>query len=301
MFDRRLYREEAVANKWRGEKLDELLRVSAPHEWAVVAALALVLLGIVAWVLFGSVERIVSADCLLVRPGERRAIVAGVSGSVVDVLVKPGATLEPGQAIARLHLPLVHREVRVARARVGSLEAQLAESGSSRTKERLRAAREELRVLEAVAESAGVIVSPRRGRGDDTRSRPGSTGERGNEGLGDSKRRRPSAAGGRFRRRGERAGHRDRTGGANPYRAGSGSRRFSIPDAGISEISPRPLPAPDWLTVPGLETAGRGHLVRLDFEVPPAAPEVAEGQRCTLHVVTRRHPPISLMLPAGNG
>ena len=112
MFVNRLYREEAVVHRWKAESLEDLLRVTAPHEWAIVATLAAVLLGVVAWGLLGSVERTLSADrqariararvdvleaqlcrvhraaqAELARPGEHHAIVAGVSGTVVDVQV----------------------------------------------------------------------------------------------------------------------------------------------------------------------------------------------------------------------
>ena len=163
MFVNRLYREEAVVHRWKAESLDDLLRVTAPHEWAIVATLAAVLLGVVAWGLLGSVERTLSADCVLARPGERHAIVAGVSGTVMDVLVRTRDTVEPGQAVVRVRLPEVDRQVRIARARVDVLEAQLADTPGPDA--RLRAARAELRELDAAAqEPAGSSSVPTRAR-----------------------------------------------------------------------------------------------------------------------------------------
>ena len=97
----------------------------------------------------------------LARPGERHAIVAGVSGTVVDVLVRTRDTVEPGQAVARVRLPEVDRQARIARARVDVLEAQLADTPGPDA--RLRAARAELREVDAIAQAGGLVVSPHAG------------------------------------------------------------------------------------------------------------------------------------------
>ena len=107
-----------------------------------MATLAAVLLGVVAWGLLGSVERTLSADCVLAWPGERHALVAGVSGTVVTVLVRTRDTVEPGQAVARVRLPEVDRQARIARARVDVLEVRLADTHGPDA--RLRAALRDL-------------------------------------------------------------------------------------------------------------------------------------------------------------
>ncbi len=63
---RHLFREEALARRGRAEPVDGLLRITAPHEWLFLALLAAALLGVLAWTVFGTIERGHSADCLLV-------------------------------------------------------------------------------------------------------------------------------------------------------------------------------------------------------------------------------------------
>ena len=95
---RRLFREEAFARRGQTEPLDGLLRVTAPHEWVIVAGLGLALVGLVAWVLFGSVERSLSSECILAHPGERYTVISGFMGNVIDVPVEVGDPVEGGAA-----------------------------------------------------------------------------------------------------------------------------------------------------------------------------------------------------------
>ena len=46
---KRLFREEAFARRGQTEPLDALLRVTAPHEWVLLAGLAAELVGSVLW------------------------------------------------------------------------------------------------------------------------------------------------------------------------------------------------------------------------------------------------------------
>ncbi|MCY3698358.1 MAG: hypothetical protein OXH46_01795 [Gemmatimonadetes bacterium] len=51
------FRERAIAASASRQQLDRLLRVTAPHERIVLAAVALMLAGIGAWALFGPLGR----------------------------------------------------------------------------------------------------------------------------------------------------------------------------------------------------------------------------------------------------
>ena len=102
---RRLFREEAFARRGQTEPLDGLLRVTAPHEWVIVAGLGIALLGLVAWGLFGSVERSLSSECVLAQPGERYTVISDITGNVIDVPVDVGDPVEVGQPIAFIKIP----------------------------------------------------------------------------------------------------------------------------------------------------------------------------------------------------
>ena len=51
------FREQAVAASANRQQLDRLLRVTAPHERIVLAAVGLILLGVGVWVVGGNVIR----------------------------------------------------------------------------------------------------------------------------------------------------------------------------------------------------------------------------------------------------
>ena len=82
------FRESAIIRNARPEPLDDRAQLTAPHEWAILACLGLALAGLVLWSLFGSVERTLRLDGVLVLSGEP-------STGRADA---PGAELVPGDA-----------------------------------------------------------------------------------------------------------------------------------------------------------------------------------------------------------
>ena len=60
------FRESAIVRSAHLEPLDERAQLTAPREWAVLACLGLVLVAIVVWGAFGSVERTLRSDAVLV-------------------------------------------------------------------------------------------------------------------------------------------------------------------------------------------------------------------------------------------
>lgn len=133
--------------------------MSSPHEWVILIGLALLLAGVAAWGLFGTVERTLSAACVLAQPGERRAVVADGPGEVIDVLVGTGDWVEAGQPIAHIRMPELRRQAALAGARVSALE----EAGDTAPSE-LAVARADAQALEALQRSSEIIASPSAGQ-----------------------------------------------------------------------------------------------------------------------------------------
>ena len=156
-----LFREEAVANRNERQQLDRLLRVTAPHERTILAGIGLVLLAFVAWALFGSVERVVRADGVLIAPGARHEVVSTDSGYVVELLVSPGDRVEAGTPIARQSVPELEREVAALRGRVATLESEVAQAagGGDALRSLLASARVALVQAEARRLARELIVS----------------------------------------------------------------------------------------------------------------------------------------------
>ena len=99
------FRDQAIAANENRQQLDRLLRVTAPHERIVLAATALTLASLGVWVLFGSIDREITLQGVLLEPGQRYEVVAMEPGYLVEYLVEPGDRVEPGTAIARQRTP----------------------------------------------------------------------------------------------------------------------------------------------------------------------------------------------------
>ena len=166
MLRNTLFRERALIRNAQPEPLDDLLRVTAPHEWLLLACLAAALLAAVAWGGFARVEQTVSGGGALVRPGDRYTVVSAASGVVTEVTAGVGDRVEAGQAVARLELPELRWRLRVSRARVALLEQRargLEGPAGSWLDAELAAARAEAIELAALDAAGAVIVSPRAG------------------------------------------------------------------------------------------------------------------------------------------
>ncbi len=96
------FRESAFARNAEPEPLDDRAQLTAPHEWVVLACLGLVAAAIIAWGVFGSVERTVRSDGVLVLSGDRHTVLSEESGVVVEVLTPAGNRVDSGQPIVRI-------------------------------------------------------------------------------------------------------------------------------------------------------------------------------------------------------
>ena len=102
MFFNRVFRERALQRRARQEPLDDRLQITAPHEWLIVVGLCVMVLVLMAFSVFGRVERTMSLEAALVLPGERHYLVAPASGTVEDVFVEVTDTVTPGQPLAHI-------------------------------------------------------------------------------------------------------------------------------------------------------------------------------------------------------
>lgn len=116
MFNRfgNSFREQAIAASENRQRLDSLLRVTAPHERVVLSATGLLLAGLGAWILLGSIDRTITLQGVLFEPGQRYEVVATEPGYLVEYLVEPGDRVEPGTGIARQTVPSAAGEAGVA-------------------------------------------------------------------------------------------------------------------------------------------------------------------------------------------
>ena len=287
MFRNRLFRENAVTRMGRPQPLDDLLRVTAPHEWAILTALALALSCALAWGLFGSVERGLSVDCVLTLPGERHPVFAEFSGRIAEVFIEEGDAVEAGQPLARVRIPELNRQTSIAHARVRLLEVQQAKAA-------LAAARVELREAKAIESAGTYIVSPHAGEIALHRLATGDVLEPGEllAYVRDASNNRMEAVAFLTTESARRieAGMAARV--SIRQSEGDGVRILA---ATVDEITP-PSAAPHWIEDAKLPVPHWGRLVRVAFAEAPA-PAPADGAHGRMRIVTREQAPLRLLVP----
>ena len=300
MFHNRIFREEALARRSRPEPLDGRLQVTAPHEWMVLAGLGLSLLAFILWGVFGSVDLSLTAQAVLVHPGERHAVVSPVSGNVVEVLAESGDVLEAGQPIARVRLPEAERQARITRRLVSAVAEGMRPAGGAAAAPALReallaAARNELGEIERAA--GETIVAPHGGELVAHRlvpSQPVHAGQTVAQVRGKAEGAWQAFAFVSPRDTGKLAPGMD----AEVLVALPG-QPASIPlEARVLAVSPRPAAAPEWLVDLGLSTTAPSHLLRLVLNDPAHVP-IADGVGGTARVVLGEQSPVALLLAGG--
>lgn len=287
-FDSHLFREKALARMGQTEPLDSLLRVTAPREWMVLCALAIALLSVAAWVIWGNIEQRVAATCILAMPGQRQAIIAPESGTVVEVLVRTGERVERGQRVARINSTKLMHQARVARARIALLE-QTPGIATNPDKSSLAEARAELLSVEAMLETSAVLTSPESGEMVILSLVPGQAVTAG-------------SIVGRIRTGSD---HRlEALAFVSPESADvitPGMRaRITVKSrqgdtdwlgAEVAAVSPQPVVAPPWLSDHGFVTAPRSHFVRASLQEAPGS-SILNGTHCQAWFL---RPPVSLL------
>lgn len=158
------YRTQATNSKSEREQLDNLLKVSAPHEQVFLAIIGVIFPVFLCWLVFGSITRTLSIDGILVESGARYPISAKSDGRLETWLVAPGERLEPGDPVARQTVPELENQAEMLRALVASVSADVSSAADGAGLASLQAsARKSLLQLEAERIASGVIVSQRSG------------------------------------------------------------------------------------------------------------------------------------------
>ena len=290
---RELFRREAVEHRGKPEPLDGLLRVTAPHEWAILGALALAALGMAAWMLLGTVERDFTGGCALVLTGERYPVFSGTTGSVAEVLAGEGDPIEAGQPLARVRLHELDHEVSVAQARVALIERHV-EAGDTAFLGVLSTAQAELVDLEARRESGGQVVSPYSGEITALNLRPEQEVTQGVE----------VAMVRSLRERRFQAVALVSMEDAQKLEAGMESRvvlpagdrgKEKVLEAEVDRVSDRPIAPGGWLESLGLESPASGAYLLTQNLTEPAPNMVTDGDSCQMRVILSREPPIGLL------
>ena len=286
-----LFRQEALANRNQRQQLDRLLRITAPHERAVLGGIGLVLLAFLGWALFGSVEREVRADGILVEPGARHEVVSTDSGYVLEYLVAPGDRVEAGDPIARHSVPEIEREVDALHDRVELLEAEVRQAGGGgdALRSQLASARVALTQMEARRSARALIVSATAGEVTTLHATPGDWLP---AGAGVARLRDIQALPVRAVLR-VAPDHAQRIRPGMPasieVRMPDGAARSLV--AEVAAVTSEPFP--DWLAALAPGPASSGYRVDVALREAPDF-TIPDGIPCRVRIVVGRHRPVAL-------
>jgi len=293
MFFKGIFRERALARRQRQEPLDDLLKITAPHEWLLVVALGMMLAALLVYGVVESVDRSLSYDAVLVHPGERHAVFAPVSGTVVEVLAEAGDIVEPGQAIARVQTT-ADQQMKSASLRLNELLSGDDQQGN-------KASTELLRFLLSVTNAGSGL-----GVGGEVVSLIGGEVMRLDVMPG-----RPVTAGSPVALiRTPASGPLEVLAFVPPHDAThlavgmEAQVRIAAvnPDVGlfparVAAISERPVTPPEWLTALSLKSPEGTHLLRVSLSDVGPGPAVADGAPASLRVVWGRSSIVGLLAP----
>lgn len=285
-FLRPLFRQAALERRGQTEDLDGLLRVTAPHEWIVLSVMGVVLACVVLWGFFGSVERSVTAPCVLVEPGEYHSVRALSSGIVTEVAVEVGDKVRAGEPLYRLRLPELERQVAAANAHIAILETDREPSRAA-----IAFARAELAGLEAALESSRDVSSSSDGTVIWLDRVIGELADAGDEIAGVH----GGAGGLHVLSYVEPEVARQLSVGLRAQIARMDGPGTASVDAIVSEVSSTSAPPPEWLTgLSGFTVPD--HSVAIIAELSdPVKLRLSEGDLCRIRVTLSRQHPISLI------
>lgn len=158
-----LFRETALQNLSSPEQLDQLIKITRPRAWLVLATLGFVLGVTLLWSVFGSLPSTLSGQGIIVRQGGTYNIVALGSGVIIDFEdFKTGQTIRKGQVLGRVTQPLLALQRDAAQGEVQRLEKIQASISSEMALEkpaRSRAARQQADIQRAAIRSREQLLA----------------------------------------------------------------------------------------------------------------------------------------------
>lgn len=283
----------AAEAKNEREQLDRLLTVTAPHERLALGCIGLVVLAFAGWILFGSVERSVTLDGVLIAPGERHTAVTAEPGQILEYLVAPGDGVRAGQVVARQSVPDLERELAALRERVDLLRSPIGPAGSdgSALQPLLAEAEASLLQMEARRAVRQTIVSGFAGVVAALSAAPGNFLPAGADVAQIRETAsRPFEAVLRIDRS---TAQRIRPGMEASVEVELSDGRMQRLNGTVARLTAGPLP--DWLA--GLKPAVPVSSHRVDIVVDGASGlSVADGAACRIRIELGRHAPVALFL-----
>jgi len=119
-----MFRKAALDKLSSPERLDVLMQVTSPVGWLAATSLAVVIILVIVWGVFGTISTKVRGTGLLLRGGAILAVTADTMGRVSELKVESGDVVEAGQVIATLRQDDLETRIENQRALLSDLERQ---------------------------------------------------------------------------------------------------------------------------------------------------------------------------------
>ena len=94
-----VFRKAAIERLTSPDRLDSMLKVTTPLSWVGIAAAAALAAAVVFWALTGSIPATVSASGFLVNSYNTNTVYSNMAGTVNQIMVEPGSTVQTGDPI----------------------------------------------------------------------------------------------------------------------------------------------------------------------------------------------------------
>lgn len=128
-----LFSEKEIQKMASPERLDLLVSVTKRRGWIALAAIAVLVVELLIWSIFGRLTLTVKGEGILINGGVKD-VEAGAVGRVARILVSPGAQVALGQPVAELDTPTPAADLSLKRQRMADLiEAKKRQTGLEAT------------------------------------------------------------------------------------------------------------------------------------------------------------------------
>ena len=128
-----IFRQAAIDQVSTPDRLDEMLTVTAPRDWLVLAAIGTLLAAAIVWGREGRIARKADGQGVLLLAGGVVNVVAGGAGRVRDLKVKTGDHVECNQVIGSISQPDAENKLKALRESLAELQSERARAGTART------------------------------------------------------------------------------------------------------------------------------------------------------------------------
>jgi HlyD family secretion protein len=118
-----LFRESALQNLSSPEQLDQLIKITQPRSWIVLAGIGFILAVTVLWSIFGSLPTTLTGQGIIIRTGGTFDIVALGNGIVTDFGdFKVADVIHKGDVIGHVDQPVLAQQIEAAKIELARLE-----------------------------------------------------------------------------------------------------------------------------------------------------------------------------------